>query len=71
MSAVALLTVGSLSYHEEEELEDFSWQFFLAMQVTGHLSQSNATLVNPLISGHRSISVRDIKTTIRIFASSV
>lgn len=42
--AVGLLTVGSLSHHEEEELEIFSWQFFLAMQVTGHLSQSNETL---------------------------
>lgn len=71
MSAVALLTVGSLSYHENEELEIFSCQFFLAMQVTGHFSQSNETLVNPLISGHRSISVRDTKTAIRIFGSSV
>lgn len=32
----SLLTVGSLSYQEEEELEIFSWQFFLAVQVTGH-----------------------------------
>lgn len=48
-----------------------SWQLFMAMQDTGCLSQFNETLVHLLISGHRNICVRDIETTIRIFASSV
>lgn len=64
-------TVWSLSYHEEQELKIFSWQFCRTMQDTGCLSQSNEALVHPLISGHRNISVRGTETAIRICASSV
>lgn len=57
---------------KKRNLKTFLGSFSWICKLLGTLmSQSNETLVNPLISGYRSISIRDIKTTIRIFASPV